>query len=154
MDEIFDRLKSVKIKKKQLIFPLIFSEILGILVLIWFLRVPLTQKYLSYPPKNYSVNSMNPDIQYLILQGDFISGKTVPNSALQIWLAQSGPKAKVLTDSTGNFSFQIPQDTKPASYQLIIARDNLDKTLKIKAFEIKVQSNNIFYKLSKSLPFL
>ena len=143
MDEIIDRVKSVKIRRKNLIFPLIFAEIIGILTLIWFLRIPLAQKYLTSPPDNYSVNSMDPGIQYLLRQGDFINGRTKPNSTLQIRLAGDGAKNGVISDTEGNFTFQIPLNTNPGPYQLIIAGDNSDETTVIRILKIRVQSNNI-----------
>lgn len=141
MDEIFDRLKSVKLRKKHLIFPLIFAEILGILVLVWFLRVPLYQKYLKAEPKNYSVDSLNPDKQYLLKQGDFITGKS-DLRLLQVWLAPNGSKHGLIPNDRDEFVFQIPPDTKPGSYQFIIAGDNFGKIEVVKTLKIRVESNN------------
>lgn len=144
MDEIFDRIKKLKIRKKRLFVPLILTEILGILVLVWFLQVPLTQKYLTFPPSSYSVDSMDRDTQYLIRRGDFITGKTEPGSTLQLLLYPNGPKYALLTDGEGNFSFQIPQTAQLSEYRLIIINDEdeVNELIKIKDIRIRITSNN------------
>lgn len=154
MDEIFDRIKSTKIQRKTLARWLITAEILGILVFVWFLRIPLSQKFLESSPNNYSINSMDSNKQYLFRQGDFLSGQVTPNSTLQIWFAPDGSKNGVLADSEGNFSFQIPPNARTESYQLIIANDNSSETEIIKDLKIRIQSNNKIYQFLKSLPFL
>lgn len=140
MDELFDRIKAIKIKRKKLFLPLILTEVLGILVLLWFLRLPLTQKYLTFAPISYQVETMDPDKQYLLRQGDFITGKTSPNSTLAL-LLYPGSKHALLTDSRGNFSFQIPGQTPPAEYRLIIINDR-NRLETFKDLRIRVSSNN------------
>lgn len=142
MDEIFDRTKAIRIKRKDLFPLLVLTEILGILVLIWFLRVPLTQKYLTYSPQSYSVDTMDTGKQYLIRQGDFITGKTLPRSTLQILIYPNGPKHALLSDSEGNFQFQIPDQIKTQEYRLVIINDNIDRLAAIKDLKVRIVSNN------------
>lgn len=138
MDEILDRLKSIKIKRKDLFLPLVLTEILGILVLLWYLRVPLAQKYLIVPPKSYSVDEMEEGKQYLLRQGDFIWGKSSPESKLQLLFYPGGQKYTLPTDDQGNFQFQIPQETAPLEYRLII----INNLTAIKDFKVRIISNN------------
>src|SRR3989344_6880635 len=80
MDELFDRIKLIKIKRRTLAIFLILTELLGILVLVWFLRVPLSQKFLTNPPKAYSVDSFDSQKTYAINQADFLRGSADPKS--------------------------------------------------------------------------
>ncbi len=138
-------------KRKKLIFPLIITEIIGILVLIWFLRIPLYQKYLAVQPNNYAIDSLDPDRQYLMKQGDFISGTTTAGTTLQIWLAPDGLKHGITPDYEGNFSFQIPTETIPDSYQLIIASDRNGEIGAIKVLKVRIESNGKFNQALNSL---
>lgn len=137
-------------KRKDLFLPLILTEILGILVLVWYLRIPLIQKYLIIPPANYSIDGMEGGKQYLLRQGDFITGKTQPESTLQLLFYPDGPKYALRADPEGNFKFQTPQDTKTQEYRLIIINDDLDNLTAIKDLRIRVRSNNKLNELADS----
>lgn len=136
-------------KRKDLFLPLVLTEILGILALVWYLRLPLTQKYLTFTPQSYSVDAMDPGKQYLIKQGDFINGNTKPGSTLTLLLYPDGSKYALLTDSEGNFKFQIPQETNTKEYRLIIVNDDIDKLQAFKDLKIRVTSNNKLDQLLK-----
>lgn len=148
MDEIFDRIKAIKIKRKDLYLPLILSEILGIIVLVWFLRVPLSQKYLLESPSNYLVQAMDENTQYLLRQGDFISGNAPAHSKLQILFMPDGLKYTLSADPSGNFSFQIPPETRTGEYRLLIVKEGLGNLKPFKNLRIRVESNN---KISRSV---
>lgn len=150
MDEIFDRLKTIKFKRKNLFIPLILSEILGILVLVWYLKTPLIQKYLLEAPNSYSVEEMEAGKQYLLRQGDFIKGKTKPQTTLQIILYPDRSKYSTISDSEGNFNFQIPPEIGLKEYRLMIISDDIRPTT-IKDLRIRVVSNNILGQLTGSL---
>lgn len=138
MDEIFDRLKAIKIKRKDLFLPLVLTEILGILVLVWYLRGPLIQKYLVIPPTSYSIDEMEKGTQYLLRQGDFIGGKSSPESKLQLLFYPGGQKYALATDDSGNFQFKIPRETPPGEYRLII----IDNLTAVKDLRIRIISSS------------
>lgn len=141
MDEIFNRIKSIKIKRKTLVVSLILTELLGISVLVWFLKIPLTLKYLTIPPKKYSLEYLETDKQYLFNQGDFITGRTLPGSKVFILLTPNGFKQTIIADNEGNFTFQLPPDTPPQKYQLDIINDNV-KLVPIKSFTVRLETSN------------
>lgn len=135
MDEIFDRIKALKIKRKVLIISLILTELSGIIVLIWFLKIPLTLKYLTYTPENYSIDSLESEKQYLFKQGDLISGRTEPNSQIQVRLTPTGFNQTYVSDWQGNFIFRIPENIKRGEYGLHISDSS-------QSYKIRIVSNN------------
>lgn len=151
MDEISDRIKATKIKKKDLFFLLIVTEIVGILSLFWFLRIPLSQKYLADSPRSYSIDSMDQSKQYLFKQGDFITGTAGSSDKLQILLIPNGSKYSLSTNPEGNFAFQIPTQTKPQEYRLLILKNSSGSLESVKNLRIRVASSN---KLTELLSFI
>lgn len=113
-----------------LVISLIFTEIVGILFLIWILRVPLAQKFLLLPPQNFEISKMDTSKQYLLHQGDFLTGQTEPNSQIQMLLSPLPVQAIVTSNPGGNFQFQIPQETPPQEYLLTITDNNGNNILK------------------------
>lgn len=151
MDEIFDRIKAIKIRKKDLFLPLVLTEILGILVLIWFLRVPLSQKYFSDSPSNYSVDSMDSNKQYLFKQADLITGKSEPFAKFQILLSPDGGKYPLSADAVGNITFQIPHEIAPGEYRLLIVKKESGIFKLVKNLKIRIESNNKIAQFVNSL---
>lgn len=150
MDEIFDRIKNTKIPRKYLIAGLISAEILGILVLIWFLRVPLTQKFLLASPKAYSVEEMNPQKRYVVKQGDFLVGKNEANSAVKVFIGPEKIISKIASSENGKWSYQIPLDLATTSHSLSIAKFNKENMLTgLKNYKIRVTPNNFILKIFK-----
>lgn len=142
MDEIFDRIKSVKITRKDLFLPLILTEILGILVLVWFLRAPLSQKFLASDSKAYSVVSLNPQKRYLISQNDFLSGKSIPNTEIKIHLSPGNFKTALISDSSGNWLWQIPEDLPTGIYRVsYVNLDKRQKAVTVQSYRFRIRSN-------------
>lgn len=151
MDEIFDRIKAIKIRKKDLFLPLVLTEILGILVLIWFLRVPLSQKFLASAPKAYSVVSLSPQKRYLISQNDFLTGKAIPDTQIKIQVSPGNFRSTAYSDSSGNWSWQIPLDLPTGIYRF--SYWNIDKSQKVVTFQsyrLRIQSNIFFFNFLSS----
>ncbi|MBI2593223.1 hypothetical protein HYW44_01095 [Candidatus Daviesbacteria bacterium] len=151
MDEIFDRIKNIKITRKDLFLPLVLTEILGILVLIWFLRVPLSQKFLASAPKAYSVVSLNPQKRYLISQNDFLTGKAIPDTQIKIQISPGNFRSTAYSDSTGNWSWQIPLHLSTGVYR--ISYLNIDKSQKevtTQSYKFKVRFNIPLFNLLSS----
>lgn len=154
MDEIFDRIKSLKIPRKYLITGLILTEILGILVLVWFLRVPLSQKYLVTPPKAYSILQMDNSQRYVIAQGDYLTGNTTPNTKIVTLLRRGGDrgsqiKLRQISDNNGNWFYQIPYDLAEDKFQFAIGTfDNRNNLNSVKVVKLKVVANNLLSKNS------
>lgn len=155
MDELFDHIKAIKINREYLIGTLIFTEILGIITLIWYLRSPLTQKFLTKPPQAYAVSSFNPQTQYLVSRGDLLTGNSEPNSEVRALITPGFLKSSVRSTPEGSWWFQIPQSLKPGVYT--ISFGNLDSNGKLTTFQsykVRVQSNmpilNLLNSFSKS----
>lgn len=147
MDEIFDHIKHAKLKHKYLAGGLVVTEIIGIAVLVWYLRTPLTQKFLATPPKAYSIQSYNPAKRYLVKQGDYLQGKkALPNSKIAIFLTPGNTKTLIKADNKGEFLYRLPEDTKPGRFRVTFANfDALKNLAWVKSYKITVGSNNIFY---------
>lgn len=142
MDELFDRIKAIKIKRKYLVISLIASELLGILTLIWFLRAPLSQKFLTPTPKAYSVVSLNPQKRYVISQGDFLRGQASPNTSVKILITPGDIKDSILSDSKGDWKYQIPLDLSIGSYTFSIGNfDESNKLINLQSYRLRVRTN-------------
>lgn len=129
MDEIFNRIKSIKIKRKTLVVSLILTELLGISVLVWFLRIPLTLKYLTIPPKVYSAERMVSDKRYVVKPGDIIVGENESKDNQYYSLLRQGTTNILnerISDDAG-WSFIIPQDIKSGKYALYILKTDKEK---------------------------
>ena len=149
MDEIFDHIKNAKLKHKYLAGTLVITEIIGIAVLVWYLRTPLTQMFLASPPKAYSIESYNPQKRYLVKQGDFLQGKkALPNSKIAIFLIPGDKKTVLKANNKGEFLYQLPSDTKPGKFRITFANfDALKNLAWAKSYKITVDSNNILYNI-------
>jgi len=148
MDELFDRLKSIKIKRRILVISLILTEILGIFVLVWYLRVPLSQKFLVVPPNSYSVASFESQKQYLLTQGDYLTGQTTPSSTVKVLINPSNIQSSILADSDGNWSYQIPEDLPLNTYTVTVVSVDISSQIQSQSYKFRVQSN---LKLNKLL---
>lgn len=143
--------KSKKLNRKKLVILLIATELVGILSLIWYLRTPLYLKYLALPPKKYYIEEMDPSKQYLLLNGDFITGKSSPSSILELSISPDGQTYSLLTDPQGVFEFQVPQELAEDEYTITMLSNDLSGTLETKNLKIRVESNS---RLPKILNFL
>jgi hypothetical protein len=147
MDEILDRIKAIKIKRKYLIISLISTEIFGIIVLIWFLRIPLSQKFLTVPPKAYSVVTLNPEKRYLVSQGDFLRGQAIPNTRVKVLVTPGNIKSSVNSSSTGEWNYQIPENFPIGIYRFTFGNfDKSNKLVTFQSYKFRVQSNISIYK--------
>jgi hypothetical protein len=148
---IFARIKSVKIKRRTLVVSLIIAEIVGILVLVWFLRNPLAEKLLAVPPKAYSVDSFDLNKSYVVNQGDFIKGTVAPRSKI-VAIIRQGKKQlfsnKPVTTKEGNWSFQIPENLEPGRYILTLGYEAPDEEIFAENYKINVKTRY------QKIPFL
>lgn len=152
MDELFDRLKAIKIKRKYLIISLISTEILGILVLIWFLRIPLSQKFFITSPKAYSVVSLNPQKRYLASPGDFLSGRAIPNTKVKVLITPGNIKSSFTSNSKGEWNYQIPANFNPGIYQFTFGNfDKNNKLVTFQSYKFRIQSSNSIDRFTNSI---
>jgi hypothetical protein len=135
-----------KKNKKKLFFTLICAELLGILVLVWFLRAPLYEKFLAQPPKAYDSGKMLSTKQYLVSQNDQIAGKAEPNSKIKFYLSPLKQITVSRTDSQGTWIYQIPRNLPAGKYQLYVAFFGSSKEILIKNFHFRVVSRGILEK--------
>ena len=143
MDEIFDRIKATKINKKYLAWSLIFTEILGIITLVWYLKAPLSKKFLESDPEAYSVVSMNPDKRYLASQGDYLAGKAIPNTLIKVLLTPGNSLFSLRADSNGDWRFQIPESVQKQVFRFTFGNfDVNNKLVTFRSYKVRVESNN------------
>lgn len=152
--DFFEKLDDIKIEKRQLMPVLIALEIIGILVLVWYLRAPLTQKYLVVSPKTYSIVAMNTKSRYLIHTGDFLSGNTIPNMKVTTLITPGKIKNSVESNNEGIWSFKIPDNFKEGRYKFTVGYfDKSNKLTFFKTYNFRIASNKLpdiwFSKLSK-----
>jgi len=153
MDEIFDRIKysfkRTKIKHQHLVASLIATEILGILVFLWILRTPIYEKYLTHPSKAYSISQMDNQKNYLMYQGDFLSGQINPNNTLVILIWENNQvqtRSKLKPDLLGNWNYQLPINLKPGVKIATIGElDASNNTWVIESYRIRIKPRNIIY---------
>lgn len=159
MDEIFDRIRTAKINRKYLVISLIFTEILGIITLTWYLKAPLYKKFLTTPPQAYLLSQMNTQTRYLFAQGDFIKDQAPPGANIVILLSEGSQvlnKSKTIADSSGQWYYQIPEDTAPGIKNLTIG--NLDQNNNLQthqSYKVRIKSNkliNFKYASPQSVP--
>jgi hypothetical protein len=146
MDEIFDRIKQTKIKRKYLVSALVFTEILGIITLIWYLRSPLYDKYLVSSPKAYSIQAFSSEKTYLLNQGDFLRGQTSPNNQLVIILRQGKKQIDTLKPALtkdGNWTYQIPESVQPGRYTFTLGYETPDNKISSQNYRIRIKSKLI-----------
>jgi len=142
MDEIFDRIKATKVNRKYLIISLVSTEILGILILIWFLRTPLSQKFLVANPKSYNVVSLDSKKRYLLSQGDYLTGTAIPNTKVKVLVTPSFKKDQISSSSKGEWWYQISPDIKKGSHTITFGNfDNKNKLVTFQSYKFRVQSN-------------
>lgn len=146
----FRGLDSFKIKRFHLVASLIIIELVGILTLAWYLRVPLYQKYLTVSTRTYSLSALSTNQKYLFTQGDFIVGKTAPSNQVVALIRNEGDLSKKLkfripVSQDGTWDFRIPSDTEPGSYRVtigIFASNN--SSISIDTYKVRLLSGNIF----------
>lgn len=147
MDEIFDYIKSTKISKKTLAQALIFTELLGILTLIWFLKVPLYQKFLIKSPKSYSLLQMNNQTRYLVSQGDYIAGQANPGIKIVLLIRDiEGIKntARIFPNELGIWNFQLPRNLDLGTKTLTTAEVKSDNDISnIKNYRIRILPDDL-----------
>lgn len=142
MDEIFDRIRSIKIKRKYLVLALICTELLGILILIWFLRTPLSQKFLITDPKAYSVVSLSPQKRYLLSQADYLTGKAIPNTTVKVLITPGFLKTQITADSKGDWWYQVPPELQTNIHRITFGNfDKSNKLVTFQSYKFRVQSN-------------
>lgn len=156
MDEIWDRIKSnfknSKIKHKHLVLALASTEILGILVFLWILRIPLSQKFFTTEPKAYSVVSLNPKKRYLISQGDQLTGKAIPGTNVKVLITPGSLKAQIQADSKGNWWYQIPPNLEKKVHTITFGNfDKKNKLVTFQSYKFRVQSNNPIFRFTDSI---
>lgn len=152
MDEIFDRLKAIKINQKYLAWSLIFTEILGIITLVWYLKTPLSEKFLELSPQAYSIVSMNPDKRYLASQGDFLAGKAIPNTLVKVLITPGNSIFELRSDSKGDWRFQIPENIKKEIFRFTFGNfDAKNKLVTFRSYKVRIQSNNSWIQNSDRL---
>lgn len=151
MDEILDRLKNnfqrfkkTSFKKRSLAITLILAEIIGILTLLWYLREPLSKKYLTYTPKAYSIIVMNNKASYVLRNGDFIVGNTIPNTKVTTLITPNKIKNSATAGKDGSWNYVIPDDIKTGRYKFTVGYfDKSNKLTFYKTYSIRIISNNI-----------
>jgi hypothetical protein len=152
MQLVFDKKPLKKRNKKKLFFTLITAELLGILILVWFLRTPLYEKYLTAPQKAYDTSKMTESKQYLVAQNDQLVGKGKPESKIKFYLSPLKKITSSRTDGSGGWVYQVPKDLPAGRYRLYVAEfDDLSKTVLIKNYRIRVASRGFFEGIIKKL---
>lgn len=135
-----------KVTKSQLAKFLIITEILSILAMAWYLRVPLYQKYLAVKPTAYPIAAFDPNTRYLMSENDFIIGKTEPDYKVKLIFTAGSNKRTVKASSQGNWVAQLPKSLDHKPYRLTLAYfDTKDQLSKVDSFKVLVQSENIFF---------
>lgn len=134
--------KSKKINRKKLVIILILSELLGIFSLVWYLRTPLYLKYLTLPPKKYYIEDMDLSKQYLMLNGDFITGESSPSESLELSVSPGEQKYYLLTNPQGVFEFQIPQEIAANEYLFTISAKNQNGIDETKNLKVRIETNS------------
>lgn len=151
MDTITLRLPFVrahhwKITKSKLAKILIISELLSILAMAWYLRVPLYQKYLAVKPTAYPIAAFDPNTRYLMSENDFLIGTTTPGYKVKLIFTAGSNKRTVKASDQGNWVAQLPKSLNHKPYRLTLAYfDTNDKLTNIDSFKVLVQSENIFF---------
>ncbi len=136
-----------KITKSKLAKILIISEIISILAMIWYLRVPLYQKYLAVKPSAYQVSAFDPNTRYLLSENDFLIGQTEPGYKVKLIFTAGRNKRTVKASSQGNWVAQLPKSLDHKPYRLTLAYfDSQDKLTNVESFKVLVQSENIFFR--------
>lgn len=132
--------------KAKLAKILIITELIGIAAMIWYLRVPLYQKFLAVKPKAYSLQAFSPDTRYLMSENDFLFGSTTPGYKVKLILTAGGQKRTVKASDQGNWVAQLPKNLPHKSYRLTTAYfDTQDKLSKVESFKVLVQSEAILF---------
>lgn len=145
MDEIIERLKAAKPNRKYLVSTLIFTEILGIITLIWFLKAPLNKRFLLISPKAYSVISLDTNKRYLASQGDYLAGKAIPNTTVKILVTPGNSIFSLRSDSNGDWRFQIPESLQKEIFRFTVGNfDIKNKLVTFRSYKFRIQSNNSF----------
>lgn len=135
-----------KINKAKLAKILIITELIGIAVMVWYLRVPLYQKFLAVKPKAYSLQAFSPDTRYLMSENDFLFGTTNPGYKVKLIFTAGRHKRTVKASDQGNWVAQLPKDLAHKSYRLTTAYfDTNDKLTQVESYKIHVQSEAILY---------
>ena len=144
MDEIFERIKGIKVKHKILVFSLAITEIIGIFTLVWYLRTSLIERYFTSPPKSFAIESFDPKKRYLIQQGDFLRGKNaLPNSKVLAIITPGKQTVTVKADKNGEFIVKLPPDAKTGRHRVTFANyDALKNLAWTKSYKLTVNSNN------------
>ncbi len=152
MDEIFDRIKATKIKRKYLIGGLIAAELLGIFVFVWFLRAPLAQKFFTEPPEAYSVISLSPQKRYLLSQGDLLTGRAIPNTTVKVLITPEFTKSSVTANSKGDWWYQVPPNLQTNIHRITFGNfDKSNKLVTFQTYKFRVQSNISIFNFSNSV---
>lgn len=135
-----------KITKAKLAKILIITEMIGILAMAWYLRIPLYQKYLAVKPKAYPMAAFDPSTRYLMSENDFLVGETIPGYKVKLILTAGSHKRTVKASSQGNWVAQLPKSLLHKPYRLTVAYfDTNDKLTKVDSFKVLIQSENIFF---------
>lgn len=144
MDEIFDRIKNTKIKHKLLATSLVIAELIGVFVLIWYLRQPLFERFLVTPPKSYTFESFDPQKRYLISRGDLLRGKkALPNSNILAIITPGKQKITAKADKNGEFTIQLPSDAQLGRYRITLANyDALKNLAWARSYKLTIKSNS------------
>lgn len=141
---LIEELAGIKIRKKLLVVFLIITEIIGILVLVWYLRIPLTQKYILFSPKTYSALKMSPKLRYKLKINDHLVGTASANTKFKFFLSPGKIIHKGQVDDNGTWSYSIPDNIKTGKYSLVAAFFNKKgKPSMIKTYKLRVESNNV-----------
>lgn len=135
-----------KITKAKLAKILIICELLSILAMAWYLRVPLYQKYLAVKPKAYPMAAFDPNTRYLMSENDFLIGETEPGYKIKLIFTAGSHKRTVKASTQGNWVAQLPKSLDHKPYRLTLAYfDTSDKLTNVDSYKVLVQSENIFF---------
>lgn len=147
--DFFERIGEFEIKKPQLMKTLILVELLGIAILVWYLREPLYQKYLTVSNKTYSISSLNQSQKYIFTKGDFLAGTAAAGNKIIILLRQENDlskrlKTKMVAGADGGWHYRFPADLKEGKYRMTVGVfGNNNQVVSIDTYRIRALSNNI-----------
>lgn len=147
--DFFERLPNFELRKPQLYLILIGVEVLGILVLVWYLRTPLSQKYLTVSSRTYNVSDLNQTARYLLTEGDFLVGKTTVSNKLVLLVRDESDqsfkvKARVPIQDNGAWFYKIPSDFKAGKYRLTVGVfDVSNQIVGIDTYKLNVLNSNV-----------
>lgn len=148
MDEIFDRIKNTKVKHKLLVTSLVLTELIGVIVLVWYLRQGIFERFFVVPPKSFAIESFDPSKRYLINRGDLLRGKkALPYSNILAIITPGKQTITAKADKNGDFAIQLPKDAQLGRYRITLANyDALKNLAWTKSYKLTINPNNNFSK--------